>query len=476
MKILFLAAEATPFIKVGGLADVAGELPHALAQMGLDVRLCIPFHSKIDRRQFQLTEPLVFPIKHGSMAAEARIFETRHRGVGVWLIDGPPVQAAPEVYGEVVADASKYIFTNLAALQACDRVQWIPDIVHANDWHTAAAVMQLVRMRAEMTAWRHTRSLFTVHNLPYMGAGAQEVFIEYGIPAQGSPLIPDNISTFPLPQGVLQADWVSTVSPTYAKEIRTPEYGAGLQSLIEARSDTLSGIINGIDPEVWDPASDEAIAQVFDAADLSARKANKRALQNELKLEDNQKIPLFGLVSRLDAQKGLDLLWPAIDGLGDHEWQLVLLGMGDPVLERQAREFAEQNPDRVKVNQSFDPIMARKIYAGCDMLLIPSRYEPCGLAQLIAMRYGCVPIARATGGLRDTVVDANLQGDGTGFTFENVTVVDFLQAIKNALRIFEQPELWVEIQRKGMAQDFSWIKTASDYYSLYHKIRGMNVP
>lgn len=475
MKTLFFAAEATPFIKVGGLADVAGELPHALAQLGLDVRLCMPLHSTIDRQRYQLEELLVLPLKHGSMATEARIFETRIRDVVVWLVDGAPVQAAPEVYGEVVADANKYIFTALAALQACDRVNWIPDILHAHDWHTAVAVMQLVTLRAESIAWRNTRSLFTIHNLAYMGAGAQEVFTKYGLPLGDSPLLPDSISALPLPQGVLQADWVSTVSPTYAKEIRTPEYGAGLESLVGARSDTLSGIINGIDPEVWDPASDAAIPQVFSVANLPARQTNKRALQNELKLEDRQRIPLFGVVSRLDAQKGLDLLWPAIDGLGDHEWQLVLLGTGDPALEREAREYAAQNPERVRVILSFDPIMARKIYAGCDMLLIPSRYEPCGLTQLIAMRYGCVPIARETGGLADTVMDVDRVTSGTGFLFEKPTSSDLRMAILRALKYYKRKDAWQQVQRSGMKMDFSWGHSAAEYLGLYQQIGSRDV-
>jgi starch synthase len=475
MKILFLAAEATPLVKVGGLADVAGELPQALYQLGIDVRVCLPLHSTIDRTQFDLQRLLHVQVAHLHGVQEATVYEASSRDSTVWLIDGKPVQSAPGVYSETVVDAPKFTFTNLAALHVCERLNWIPDILHAHDWHAAAAVMQLNQLRREDPRWGKTGSLYTIHNLPYMGAGAEIALTEYSVPLVVSEHLPGWASKLPLPQGVLQADWISTVSPTYAREIRTSEFGHGLDRLFEARKDSLTGILNGIDPIEWDPEEDQVISQPYNIETLAARMANKSFLQSALGLPIESRTPLIGMVTRLDKQKGMDLVWPALEGLRTGVWQFVLLGTGDPKLEDASRIHAGKLRDQVRISLRFDPDLARQIYAGSDMLLIPSRYEPCGLTQMIAMRYGSVPIVRATGGLVDTVTNVETSSAGTGFVFQEASSAALQATLDRALQQYEDPDRWETIQRNGMHQDFSWAQSAREYMKLYQHIGGMNV-
>jgi starch synthase len=475
LKVLFLAAEAAPLAKVGGLADVAWELPRALYQLGIDVRVCLPLHSTIDRTQFDLKELLCVQVTHRYGVQEATVYEARSRDSAVWLIDGEPVQSAPGVYGEMVLDAPKFTFANLAALHVCERLNWIPDILHAHDWHAAAAVMQLSRIRHEDPRWGKTGSLFTIHNLPYMGAGAETALTEYNVPLAASEYLPGWASKLPLPQGVLQADWISTVSPTYAREIRTSEFGHGLDRLLEARKDSLIGVLNGIDPVVWNPEEDQAISQPYNLETLTVRKANKSFLQSALALPVESRTPLIGMVTRLDSQKGMDLVWPALEDLHVGAWQFALLGTGDPKLEDTSRMYADKLQDQVRISLRFDPELARQIYAGSDMFLIPSRYEPCGLAQMIAMRYGSVPIVRATGGLVDTVTDVEATSAGTGFVFQEASSVALQTTLDRALRSYRDPDRWEETQRNGMRQDFSWSQSAREYVKLYQHIGGLHV-
>jgi starch synthase len=470
MKVLYLAAEATPLAKVGGLADVAGELPQEMARSGIDIRLCLPLHTTIDRTQYRLKSIASVEVAFRDELQWASVFETRVGGVVVWLVDGAPVSASPGIYHQPAKDAAKYTFTNLAVFGVCEALDWIPDILHANDWHAAVSVMFLNKLRVTDARWNRTGSLFTVHNLFYMGAGVEQVLVDYHVPVIDSSLLPDWARNVPLPQGILQADWVSTVSPTYASEVRTPEFSGGLETLLNARAETLSGILNGIEPEAWDPGTDQAIRQRFGIDTLPERSVNKAALQSELGLEVDPHKALIGMVSRLDSQKGIDLVWPALVGLDSAAWQFVLLGQGDPELEQHCRVEAEKQPERARAILRFDPLLARRIYAGADMLLIPSRYEPCGLAQMIAMRYGCVPVVRATGGLMDTVKDQKTSKNGTGFFFHEITAVALQQAIKQAINCFQMPEGWQQLQRNGMKQDFSWTQPARDYIDLYQLV------
>jgi starch synthase len=468
LKVLFLAAEATPLVKVGGLADVAGELPRELARNGLDVRTVVPLHSTIDRSLYSLDEMCSFPVARAGSDPEAVVYSVELEGNHFWLIDGEPVRAVDGVYGQPEQDGEKYAFWSKAALTACKACGWQPDVLHAHDWHAAAAVNLLEQWREEVEFWSQIRSLLTVHNLAYMGS--QSGREAYSVPVVQHPALPAWAKGLPLPSGIAAADWVSTVSPTYAQEIQTTEYGAGLESLLRARRDRLSGIMNGIDNENWDPSVDRALKQTYTIKTLELRSQNKSKLQGELGLPAED-IPLIGMITRLDHQKGVDLALEALEKITDEAWQFILLGTGDPALEALSRGFAEQHPKRARALLKFDSRAARRLYASVDMLLIPSRYEPCGLAQLIGMRYGAVPVVRATGGLKDSVLDADQSPHGTGFVFEEARPDSLVQAVLRALKSYQSPVRWRSIQEAGMQQDHSWVRTAGAYAELYRSIK-----
>ncbi len=468
MKVLFLAAEATPFVKVGGLADVAGELPRALTALGVDVRLCLPFYPSIREAGFDARPILDLRVQHQEGETPVSVHDLEWQGLRVDFIDSEPVRSDNSVYGNTRQEGKKFTLTSLAALQACRALDWKPDIVHANDWHTAAAIIWLTRNRARDSFWQDVIALFSIHNLAYMGAGTEDVLTDFGLSPVEDSRLPDWSRHTPLAMALSEADWLSTVSPSYAGEIQTTEFGYGLETLLRARRDRLVGIVNGIDNQVWNPALDEALPVNFSAENLAQRIEVKRALQEQLDLTVDEATPLLGMVTRLDQQKGVDLALEALERLGDKSWQFVLLGTGSEAYERQAQDFAEAFQERARVVLRFDATLARRIYGGSDMLLVPSRYEPCGLTQLIAMRYGCVPVVRKTGGLKDTVIPYG--GDrGTGFLFEAADSRSLAAAVREALTVYQDSANWKRLQLRCMAQDHSWQKTAKQYLQLYER-------
>ncbi|GAB4503856.1 MAG: glycogen synthase GlgA [Anaerolineales bacterium] len=471
-KVLFLAAEADPFVKVGGLGDVAGSLPRVLRSFPpeeggaspLDVRLALPFHPVLRSKAASLRPVAAFSLPRAGSEVAVQAFETTSQDLPVYFIGGAPIDESGSVYSSNAAmDAEKYVFFSLAALALCRQLGWHPDIVHANDWHTALAVYALLVQHWQEGSPRPA-SVITVHNLPYLGPDVHEVLKAYGIPLAQTDL-PDWARLKPMPLGLWAADAIVAVSPTYADEMLSPEYGAGLQDFLKSRRETLTGILNGIDTERFDPATDSRIAARFTSESLSERTANKTALLRQVGLSADLEAPLFGVVSRMDSQKGLDLVMEALRKLADTPWQAVMLGTGDPKLEGLARKLVRDFPEKVRLETRYDPGLARQIYAGADIFLMPSRYEPCGLSQMIAMRYGCVPVVRAVGGLHDTVTDGE-----TGFVFIEPKVKPFLAAIQRAVETWRKPEKWRAIQLKGMTQDFSWNKSASHYAALYRRL------
>jgi starch synthase len=311
----------------------------------------------------------------------------------------------------------------------------------------------------------------TIHNLPFMGAGTEAALDDFGLPPSSDPRLPWWLRKYPLPLGLQAADRIVAVSPTYAREILTPEHGRGLETFLQARKDSIKGIVNGIDQEKWDPAQDPHLPINYDVTILEKREQNKIALANEFSLNPDPKIPLIILISRMDQQKGVDL---AVEGLArflQERWQAILLGTGDPHLEEACRQLEKDHPDRVRAAIRFDNGLSRRMYAGADILLLPSRYEPCGLTQMMAMRYGCVPLARATGGLRDTILDATTSKDvGTGFLFEPATATALAETLKRALAVFVDRACWSAIQKRGMRRDFSWENSAIQYVGLYREL------
>lgn len=467
INVLFLAAEAEPYVKVGGLGDVAGSLPRALRALSndeikVDVRLVLPHHPVVKADNLK---PLgMFSIKRGDSEIQVEASETTLNGMPVYFIGGEPIQANGSVYSlNAKLDAEKYIFFSLAALELARQINWLPDVVHANDWHTAMSVYGSLTKRWEEGA-RHVASVLTVHNLPFMGPDSSAIIESYGLKLAQTDL-PEWARVMPLPLGLWASDAIVAVSPTYGREILQPEYGCGLNEFFQSRLDTVSGILNGLDTASFNPADDTALGANFDLDSLDKRAANKTLLQERLGLAKDPDVPLMAMVSRMDVQKGVDLVFTALKSLKRSNWQAVILGTGDPKLEEAAMKLQALFPDRIKVETRYDAGLARQIYAGSDMFLMPSRYEPCGLSQMIAMRYGCVPIVRAAGGLNDTVKHGE-----TGFVFEKAHHMALMAAINSAFKVFAVREKWQTIQRAGMAQDLSWESSATKYLQLYQSL------
>jgi starch synthase len=475
VNVLFLAAEAAPFVKVGGLADVAGSLPGALRELGHDVRLAIPGYGAIDWLAFEpdLRARFELPHAHGTQTAE--IYETRSGKTPVYLVTGPPIPKDKRIYGNGIGeDAPKFIFFSLAALFSCQALGWKPDVLHANDWHTGAAVHWLAAEARRNEFYRSVASVMTIHNLLYRGEGSGRFLADYGVPVtEVLRFIPGWLRDSPLALGLLGADMLSTVSPTYAGEILTLAFGEGLDGLLRARQDRLLGILNGIDMDVWNPATDATLAAPFDDRSLEKRAADKKALQEEVRLSAEPRTPLAAVVSRMDSQKGLDIAVPVVRRWLSAGGQFVILGTGQPSLEHEFAAIERDYPSRAAARLRFEPSLARRIYGGADMILIPSRYEPCGLTQLIAMRYGAVPVARRTGGLADTIRDAG-DPEGNGFMFDEFNSGALGHALDRALSVYAQPLQWAEIQRRGMRTDSSWSRSAAQYVALYEQARAVH--
>lgn len=492
LKVLFLASEADPLIKIGGLADVAGSLPRALKTVAatsnlspptLDIRLVIPFHPSINTNLYR--PHLIAEYKIRSIAEEiwVRAFSLQLDGLPVYLIGGAPIERETAVYtSNLEADAHKYVFFSLAALELARALNWKPDVLHANDWHTSAAVYSLAINRPSDHFFRETTSLLTVHNLPYLGAMSSTALTAFELPPALNTSLPSWASHMALPLGLLTADAIVAVSPGYANEIMTEEFGSGLQRFLKARSKKISGILNGLDTSKWDPTTDVNLVANFSFMDIQSRQENKLFLQEELGLAQDAHIPLLAMVTRMDPQKGVDLAVSALRSLlqsflpGLPSFQAVFLGTGNPVLEQEVRRLELEFPERIRARITYDEKLSHHIYAGADVFLMPSRYEPCGLSQMIAMHYGCVPIARATGGLSDTIQDPTDTDQSTGFLFTLVSSEAFTEAIKRALTVYthDRPG-WEGMQIRGMQHDFSWNRSAFEYLQKYRELSSLRI-
>jgi starch synthase len=470
MKILFLAAEAAPLVQVGGLADVVSSLPRALGRLGHDVRVAIPGYGAIDWTRFSPQHRARFIVPTGAGDQQADIFETSAADVSFWLVTGPPIPKDQSIYASAEENAHRFVFFSLAALWACQTIDWKPDIVHAHDYHAGAAVLWLGTSAPFNDYFRSVASLFTIHNLPYAGEGAGRAMGFYKLSRpDGIGALPESLRDSLLGVALLTADWLSTVSPTYAREIRTTEGGHGLDGVLRARGDHLVGITNGIDTNLWNPKTDSALTARYDASSLGRRLQNKVALQREAGLLSAPGAPIAAVVSRIDAhQKGLDLALAVLPWWLESGGQLVLLGTGEPQLELQFARLEMAYPGRASVRLRFDGGYARRIYAGADLVLVPSRYEPCGLTQQIGMRYGTVPVARRTGGLADTVIDAGDPG-GTGIMFDEPIAPALQDALVRAARVYADARSWKALVQRGMARDSSWERSAREYELLYEK-------
>jgi len=473
IAVLSVASEIYPLIKTGGLADVAGALPTALAAEGVTMRTLVPGYPVVMRA---LSDARVVAPYPELMGGPARLLAGDAKGLALFVIDAPHLyERAGNPY--VDSDGNDWD-DNVLRFAALGRVaadigggmidEFIPDVVHAHDWQAGLAPAYL-----HYDEGRRPVTVMTVHNLSFQGRFGAEHFAELGLPEAAFTV--NGVEYYGgvgfLKAGLGFADRITTVSPTYAAEIRTTAGGMGLGGLLRTRSRVVSGILNGIDTGVWDPAEDPILARSFDSRRLKERAANRSALQMRLGLTDDVAPPLFGVVSRLTWQKGMDVLLKAMPELLAQGAQLVLLGSGDASLEEGFLAAAAENPGQVAVVIGYDESLAHAIQASVDALLVPSRFEPCGLTQLCALRYGAIPVVARTGGLADTVVDANeaalASKAGTGIMFSPVTPEALTHAIERTVRLRANPTRWRALQRRAMKQDVSWAGPAAQYAALY---------
>jgi len=481
LRVLFCASEVAPYAKTGGLADVAEALPVALKECGSDVRVFMPFYRCV--RNWVKSAKLLIdlpPISIGVHEYRVRLLETRSvSGLPLYLLEKDEFFDRSFLYGSPGAgdyedNADRFIAFCRAIPLLCDALQWYPSILHLHDWQTALAAAY------HHYHWRHqpgfaaSKTVLTIHNLAYQGVFPRPYFSLTSLPAEAFSI--HGIEFWGncnfLKAGLVYSDWLTTVSPRYSREIQSPESGYGLHGVLQQRTESLTGILNGIDQTVWNPRTDSYIRQNYSSSRLTGKRQCKEALLAELGF-DNQpsELALVGMVGRLAAQKGLHLLLEIVDQLMELPVLLAILGTGDSEINRMVQEMSERYPDRIKIRFEFNEPLAHRIEAGADLFLMPSSYEPCGLNQMYSLRYGTIPIVHATGGLDDSVVDVHLEpGQGTGFKFYTHESKALLETIKTALELFRNKPQWVELQRRAMAQEFSWKHAAEQYLQVYEKV------
>lgn len=475
LRILLLAAEMVPFAKTGGLADVAGALPKAIRALGHDLCVVMPRYGRIDPGKFNLREVLTtFDVPMNHATEPATILQTTvPPDIPVYMVENARYFDRESIY-MYPDDAARFIFYCRAALEAVKHLNWKPDVIHCHDWHTAIVPNWLSTIYKDDPFFANAVTIYTIHNLAYQGIFGYRVLEIAGIDEWGFIYHPEmadlNEVVDLMGRGIYWADLVSTVSETYAQEILTPQYGERLDPLLRDRRDRLFGILNGVDYEIENPATDPHISTNYDTNTLDRRVENKMALQRETNLPEDPDVPLIGVISRLNDSKGFDILGEVIDHVLDLGVQVVLMGTGEQHYHELLGQMVEQYPRQVALFLTFNTPLARRIYAGSDMFLMPSRVEPCGTSQMIAMRYGSVPIVRATGGLADTVTSFDPStGQGTGFVFQSYDRWMLFAAIVRAMETYQHSDVWRQLQLRGMHADFSWEQSARKYVDLYRR-------
>ncbi len=471
MKVLFAAGEAAPLIKVGGLGDVAGALPKTLCSMGQDVRVIMPMYSIIGDKRHDCKYITHIYVDNSWRKQYCGIFEYKCGNVTYYLVDNEFYFNRPHVYGEY-DDGERFAFFSRAVLETIAAIDFYPDILHCNDWHTAFVPVLLDTQYRARVGYGSIKTVFTIHNIEFQGKFDPFVLGDvFGLGEETKPLLyyDDCIN---LVKGAIEcSNKVTTVSENYANEILDPYFSFGLEHILRARQYKLSGIVNGIDDDVFNPETDKRIKTNYSIKTLNLKYHNKFALQTELGLEKTNDCALIGMVTRLTHQKGLDLVCDRLEWLMSQNVQFVLLGSGDVRYEDCIREFAAAHPDKMRAVIGFDADLAQRIYAGSDFFLMPSEFEPCGLAQLIALRYGTIPIVRKTGGLADTVQPFNAKtGEGNGVDFATINSDDMADAIWRALEIYNNKKQFAKIRKNAMSGDYSWKASAKKYLDLYESI------
>ena len=480
LKICLASSELTPLAKTGGLADVATALSVFLDQQGHDIRVLIPLYSSIDKSALNIT-PVKFlqdlPIQLGSHQLHFSIDTTLLPGsdLRIYLLRCPELYQRPGIYTNGQDEHLRFILLSRAAIEMCQHMGFAPDIFHCHDWHTSLVPLYLKTRYAWDDLFRNTRSVLTIHNIGYQGIFGAGILPDLGLQDENGMLHQQDLAAGRinfLKTGVLYSDLLTTVSPTYAQEILGPEYGMGLQDLLQERRNKLVGILNGVDFQEWNPETDPLIPFSYTARKISGKNKNKLALMQELGLDSSEDTPLVGMVTRLTFQKGIELVQEAIPALMQHRrFALVVLGSGEPAYEHFFSWLERHNRDRVCFYRGFSNKLAHMIEAGSDIFLMPSRFEPCGLNQMYSLRYGTIPVVRRTGGLADSVqmIDPRT-GEGTGVVFNDFNGLALGWALNFALDLYQDKKLWRKLRRNGMAMDYSWERQGQFYVELFQKL------
>lgn len=480
-KICFLSSEVAPFAKTGGLADVAGALPVYLGSQGHDVRVFMPLYSAFDTSKYDFT-PVEFlrdlSLRLGSHRFEFSVFVTKlpNSEVDLYCINCPALYHRPGVYTGEWDEHLRYGLLTMATLECCQRMGWGPDIFHCNDWHTALLPLYLKSLYNWDQLFHQSRTVLTIHNIAYQGVFPADVIDNLELGPFRHLFFQEDLEAGAisfLKTGLLYADVITTVSRTYAREIQTDAFGMGLQNILRQRSASVLGIVNGVDYGLWNPETDPLIPHNYSIDDVEEGKAeNQQHLLQELELSYHPRIPVLGIVSRLTAQKGFDLLFePLPEALRYLDLRVVVLGTGEERYQEHFHWLQSAFPQKVCYYRGYSEELAHLIEAGSDIFLMPSKFEPCGLNQMYSLKYGTVPIVRKTGGLADTVqLFDPARGEGTGFVFEHYDSTGFAWALKTALKTYRSPELWATVRRNGMLQDYSWERQGAVYEQLYEQL------
>ena len=479
LRVLFVTPEAVPFAKTGGLADVAGALPKSLRALGCEIKVIMPYYRMVKDSGLPhqyLGEEIEVPIGYERLKAD--IYEGRlNQDIPVYLIGREEFFDRPHLYGTPNGDyfdnAERFIFFSRAVLNLCQRLGFSPDIIHHHEWQTGLVPAYLQSVYRNDPLFSHTAAVFTIHNIAYQGLFKKEKFSLTGLPAEM--YSPEGIEFWErinfMKAGIVYADAINTVSKKYSEEIQTAEYGYGLDGILRKRRESLTGILNGVDYEEWNPAHDPHLIARYDLKDISGKRECKKDLLNEFHLPSSlENAPLLGMISRLADQKGFDLLMGILEELFALDIGFVLLGTGEQKYHDLFTRVAHTYPQKAGIRIAYDDRLAHKIEAGADFFLMPSKYEPCGLNQIYSLKYGTIPIVRATGGLDDTITHYDpVSKKGNGFKFVRYEAKEFLNTIKGAIRFYSQPEHWKQLLRNAMTADFSWERSAEAYLHLYRK-------
>lgn len=477
MKVLYAASEAVPFCKTGGLADVAGSLPPALAAQGVETAVILPLYRRVKERfADQLTFLCYDYVDLAWRHAYCGLFSLKKDGVTWYFLDNEQYFGRPELYG-CADDGERFGFFSRAVVKMLDHLDFWPDVIHCNDWQTALIPIYLKDDGVREDRYRSVRTVLTIHNIEYQGRYDPYCLgglfgLDRGWVDDGTLLLDGDLNL--LKGAILTADAVNAVSPTYAQELKNPYFAHRMEGILTQCGYKLSGVLNGIDMKLYDPAADPRIAANYTAENISGKAADKAELQKALGLRPELETPIIAMVSRLVTHKGLDLIREVMGDIMELPVQFVLLGSGDAAYEDFFRHAAERWPERMAIRLGYDEALSMAIYAGADLFLMPSRSEPCGLSQMIAMRYGTVPIVRETGGLKDTVQPYEAWRDaGTGFTFANYSSADMLHVLREAAYLYKDyPDAFARLRRRAMERDFSWNRSAGDYLKIYAAVTG----